>query len=139
MSKLTPTMRMALAEIEREPGQLAAHLPGGRNTVEALMRRGLVEIAGSEWRTYLPEHVHTFAPGLHMDGCHWFGDSGTCECGVMYSAMNERSVTFDPYSAILMEPLGSTECIRCEQLLNGARPRSEVVIERRSNANKATV
>jgi len=121
---------MALTEIERKQGQLAAHLPGGTRTVEALMRRGMVEVAGEDWRTYLPEHKHAFKRGMHLDGCHWFGNSGACECGVVYSARNERSLKGDPYSAIWMDDMGVDTCIRCEQLKNGARPRSTFVIAR---------
>ena len=129
---LSPTMREALREVEREPGQLAARLPGGERTIEALMRRGKVEVAGREWRTYLPDpnHVHTFQPGMHMDGCHFFANSGQCECGAQVSTMHERDLRNDVWSLEWM----SSDCDRCRQLRNGARPKSSVIISRRGDA-----
>jgi hypothetical protein len=128
--ELTPTMRAALKEIKREEGQLAAHLPGGTRTVEALMRRSRVEVAGQDWRVYLPEHEHRFVPGMHIDMCHSFENRGTCECGAVYHSVIERSLNTDPWSAVWMGETGES-CERCRQLQRGARPRALVIIARR--------
>jgi hypothetical protein len=133
VAELTATMRQALAEVEREPGQLADHLPGGSRTVEALMRRGRVEVSGNSdhaWRVYLPEHQHVFERTLHMDGCHWYASSYKCECGVTASSTSERSLT-DGYSYVWMDEEASAEkCERCTAIKDGSRPRHSVVIQR---------
>lgn len=127
-------MRMALTEIEREQGQPAKALPGGFRTVNALMRRGRVEIDNSkDARVFLPEHEHQFMRGMHLDGCHYFADVGKCDCGVSYHSRIERNVSFDPYSAIWMESDGEEPCERCMELLAGARPRVDVAIVRQGN------
>jgi hypothetical protein len=127
---ITPTMRRALAEIDREAGQRADGLPGGSRTVAALMRRGLVEVTGREeqsWRVYMPEHRHQYTRKMHMDSCHWFSSFYECECGVTASATMERSLT-DDYAYMWLEE--GDMCPRCTEIRDGARPVHSVVIVR---------
>jgi hypothetical protein len=124
---LSATMRMCLESVEQAPGTLAKDLPGGSQTVRALMARGKVEIGHDAWRVSRPEHAHEFKPSMHMDGCHWFSTTGRCECGAHYSFYAERSLSTDPYSAVWME-MG--DCARCVELQNGARARGEIIISR---------
>lgn len=120
-------MRMALDAIEEEQGRRAGDLPGGPRTVEALMRREMVEVIGewSEARVFLPEHRHTWRTSIHLDGCHNYSTGGTCECGAQLGVRGERSFKRDPYSMVWAMP---DECPRCRELMNGARPRHSVTI-----------
>jgi hypothetical protein len=133
MGALTPTMRMALSAVEEQQGRPAKELPGGLRTIEALMKRGKVEIAGHDWRVYLPnpKHRHSFQRTMHIDGCHFFGESGVCKCGATFNATYERDFKGDPYSMVWAEPTSDEPCKRCEELIAGARSRWSVVIARR--------
>lgn len=123
-------MRMCLESVEQAPGTPAKDLPGGAQTVRALMARGKVEIQG-EWHVFLPEHAHEFITSIHMDGCHWFSTSAACACGVHYRFYGERSLKGDPWSAMWMtDDEGDAECERCRELVDGARPRAEIIIAR---------
>jgi hypothetical protein len=130
---LSPTMSACLAAVKAQERQPANELPGGINTVWALMRRRLVETDRSEeWHVFLPAHAHVFMTTMHLDGCHWYKTTGVCDCGVVYGASGERSVKADPYSGVWMSEPGT--CARCAALfLLNARPRYEVVIQRPSN------
>jgi hypothetical protein len=131
MLALSPTMEHALAEVAAHPGTPARELPGSVPTVEALMRRGLVEVEGREWCAFLPdpEHTHVFKTTMHLDGCHWYETIASCACGAVYGWRGERSLKADPYSAVWMDdPDG---CERCKALIAGAPVRNNVVIERR--------
>jgi hypothetical protein len=126
---LSPTMRACLDAIEAEQGQPARALPGGLGTVWALMRRHLVETGQRDpWLVFLPAHEHKFRTSVHLDGCHFYTTHGSCECGVVYGHRGERRPKSDPYGAIWMGPDGS--CERCDELLKGARPACETVIQR---------
>jgi hypothetical protein len=127
---LSGTMQLCLDSIEQAPGAFARDLPGGKNTVAALMRRGLAEI-DSEHHVFLPAHRHVLKSTMHLDGCHHFSWSYVCECGVTASTYSERSVKADPYSMIWMDDPG--ECSRCRELIDGARPAHEVTIQRPAN------
>jgi hypothetical protein len=129
LNGLTPTMERCLAAVTAEQGQPAKTLPGGVNTVWALMRRALVETDSDQktWRVFLPAHAHRFETRLHLDGCHYWTTSAVCECGVQYGVRSERSLSGNPYAAVWME---MPECHRCRELLDGARPIREVVIQR---------
>jgi len=126
-TKLTGTMQLCLDSIDQAPGTTASELPGGKNTIAALMRRGLVEIDEDE-RVYRPEHEHVFKTSMHLDGCHSYSTAARCECGTIYNSYGERSVKSDPYSAIWMDP--ADNCERCKAILAGAPRRFEVVITR---------
>lgn len=131
MAELSGTMKLALMSIETHPGLLAKELPGGSNTIRALMRRWKVEVQGDPWHVFLPTHEHIFAPSMHLDGCHSYQTQGICECGVQYAFFGERSLKGDPYSAIwMLDDDGGTECERCKALVYGARPRYVVMIVR---------
>jgi hypothetical protein len=131
MSGLSPTMRACLETIEAVPGQPAKTLPGGLGTVWALMRRGLVEVSrGDPWLVFVPAHQHEFKAVMHLDGCHFYRTNATCDCGVIYGHRGERSLKHDPYSAVWMEPTSDVPCERCTELMNGARPVHETVIQR---------
>lgn len=130
---LTNTQRAALAEITRAPGRLAKRYPGGVPTVQALMRRGLVEVQGEEWKTFLPAHEHSFSRDLHLDGCHFYETQGRCECGVQFRFTGERSLNTDDYAEVWMEQTGPEPCARCEALRDGARPKRDYVIARPEN------
>lgn len=123
---LTGTMQLCLDSVEQAPGAFARDLPGGKNTVAALMRRGKVEIDG-EHHVFLPAHKHEFKLTMHLDGCHSFSSVYACDCGVQASSYGERSVAADPYSGMWMDSPG---CTRCKELLQGARPAHEVQITR---------
>lgn len=130
-SPTTPTMRRALAEIEREPGQPANVLPGGAATVRALMRRELCEVETEDWRVYPLSHDHRWQTTMHLDGCHFYESHLACECGARARTYSERSLRSDPYSVIWMDSeQPGRKCPRCEALIAGARPRHEVVIGR---------
>jgi hypothetical protein len=129
MRPLTATMKLALDSIEQEPGTPAHKLPGGTRTVKALMARLLVEVEGSDWKTYLPPHKHEFVRSMHLDGCHHFSSTYTCKCGAVARSYNERSIAFDGWSSVwMMNDDGEPMCPRCEALLQGAKPQSEFVI-----------
>jgi len=125
---ISGTMQLCLDSIEQAPGAFARDLPGGTNTVEALMRRGRVEVQGEPWHVFLPAHRHEFRQVLHLDGCHTYQSSYTCTCGVTAGTYGERSIKADPYSSIWMDSPDS--CLRCEALLKGARPVHRVLIIR---------
>jgi hypothetical protein len=120
---LTPTMQACLGAITAEQGLPARELPGGLNTVWALMRRGLVETDTDHttWRVFLPAHAHQFETVLHLDSCHYWTTSAACECGAIYGVRSERSATGF---------WGEGDCERCDELRRGARPHREVVIQR---------
>ena len=130
-SDLTPTMQQALDAIRANPGNPARDYAGGISTVWALMRRGLCEVDQDKehWHTFPPAHEHVFTTNLHMDGCHFYTTSASCECGAIYGFRGERSMT-DPYSAVWMADEGQESCERCTELMNGARPVYETVIQR---------
>lgn len=131
MAELTATMRLCIDSIEQAPGTLAKELPGGTQTVLALMRRGLVEIQGEKWGVFLPAHRHTFVTGMHADGCHFFTTDAHCDCGVGLHFLGERSLKSDPWSAMWMaDDEGAPQCVRCQQLYDGARPKYEQTIYR---------
>ena len=69
-------------------------------------------------------HLHSFSTTMHMDGCHWYSWSASCKCGATYSTYDERDLKGDPYSAIWMdnEDPEAAACLRCEDLMAGARP-----------------
>ena len=129
MLPLTGTMKLCLDSIEQAPGALARELPGGKNTIAALMRRGLCEVQedGSDWHVFLPTHQHVFKSSMHLDGCHSYQTAARCECGVAYNSYGERSLRADPYSGVWMD---MDSCERCAELMRGARPAHEVVIWR---------
>lgn len=126
---LTNTMRASLAEIARKPGTPAKLLPGGVPTVQALMRRGLVEVQDVRWHTFKPSHEHRFMAGMHLDGCHFYETHGRCECGVTYRFSSERDLSNDDYAPVWM----SEDCPRCQVLIEGARPKRDYVIARPGN------
>jgi hypothetical protein len=125
--KLTACMKLCLESIEQAPGTRAQKLPGGMGTVNALMRRGLAEL-DHETRVFKPQHQHAFSSTMHLDGCHYYSNDYVCKCGVKAHSYSERSMT-DPYSIVWMEPSGEP-CVRCEELIAGARPRHQVTIWR---------
>jgi hypothetical protein len=129
MGELTPTMKLCLERLEGGQGIEASELPGGKNTIAALMRRGEVEI-DREQHVFLPAHTHAFKTTMHLDGCHHYRTQGACACGVVYGSYSERDAK-DPYSAVWMD--NPERCARCRRLLQGARPAREVVIERPRN------
>lgn len=69
---------------------------------------------------------HRWLMIVHLDGCHFFKSSYRCiDCGAYYSIQLERDMSFDPWSAVWMEPLTDDReseefCDRCEALLAGA-------------------
>lgn len=76
------------------------------------------------------EHKHAWKMTLHLDGCHYFQSSYACKCGATASTYDERDVKDDPYSMVWMDDEGVGEpCVRCEELLNGAKPKHEKVID----------
>lgn len=132
MRDITATMQLALDAIDQAPGTPASKLPGGTQTVIALMRRGAAEVQGEDWRVFKPQHQHAFRSTMHMDGCHFYRTDYVCECGVQATSIRERSMT-DPYSIVWMEPTGKDECARCDELIAGARPKTEVIVGRPTN------
>lgn len=66
---------------------------------------------------------HRWKMLVHADGCHFYQSSYRCiDCGAYYSIWLERDMSFDPWSAVWMEPIGaeSEDCERCQELLGGA-------------------
>jgi hypothetical protein len=129
MAELSPRMQTAMDALAEQDGLPVKLL--GRNTVEALMRRGLVEL-DAKMEHYLPpsEHTHAWKTDVHLDGCHFFQSGYSCECGARRGSWTERSRKADPYSAVWMEQTGEEPCRRCEQLQNGARPQHVVTTVR---------
>jgi len=130
---LTATMKLALDSIEQAPGSEPRALPGGKNTIAALMRRGLVEVQGDDengWHVFLPAHTHAFKTSMHMDGCHTYQTAAQCDCGVAYNHFGERNLKADPYSGVWMD---MDTCERCAELMRGARPVNETTIWRPAN------
>lgn len=128
---LSPTMVACLQAVERAPGTPASRLPGGKNTVGALMNRSKVEIDSSDdYRVFKPQHQHAFKSSMHLDGCHFYENHYACACGVRAHNYGERSVATDPYSLVWMEPTSDEPCERCNALMSGARPQHIVTIWR---------
>lgn len=130
MVPLSDTQERALAAIAANPGTPAKELPGGVQTVWALMRRRMVETDMDKdvWHVFLPAHEHTFRTLMHMDGCHFYTTHAACDCGVIYGYRGERHLKGDPYAGVWMDD--GDECERCRELLQGARPIGETVIQR---------
>lgn len=136
--RLTPTMEKALQALRATPaGTLVSSLPGGRRTVNALMRRGLAELDWDGAMAFAPEHEHAFKSTMHMDGCHWYENHYACDCGAVAQTLGERSPKRDPYSVMWMDVEGvegsEKPCERCERLLQGApaRPLFICVVRKR--------
>ena len=67
-------------------------------------------------------HAHSWTLAIHLDGCHEFSSSYTCDCGAVRSVGAERDFrhsTGDPYSSLWALP----DCDRCRELMAGARRR----------------
>lgn len=131
MRELTPTQRRCLTEIETKPGTPSKLLPGGTQTVTALMLRGRVEVQGEDWRTFLPAHRHLFIKDMHLDGCHFYENREHCACGVVARFVGERGIKRDPFSAVWYDE--GDGCQRCNALREGARPRRDGIIARPEN------
>lgn len=131
MRELTATQRRCLAEIETKPGTPSKLLPGGTQTVIALMMRGRAEVQGEDWRTFLPTHTHLWITDVHLDACHFFENRAHCDCGVRSRYIGERSMKTDPYSSVWYDD--ADECARCKELREGARPRRDGIIARPEN------
>ena len=119
---LSSSMQECLHALQQAGGDEAiADLPGGRRTVEALARRGLVYIDGAqagltvEGRAF---HVHRFRFTTHLDGCHWTHSWGHCACGARISNYAERDLKWDPYAVVFL----ADDCERCRELAEGAEP-----------------
>jgi hypothetical protein len=70
-------------------------------------------------------HQHQWQTVAHLDGCHSYEWVYACECGASRETYNERSVEEDGWSAVwMMDDDGKPMCGRCEELLNGAEPKS---------------
>lgn len=73
----------------------------------------------------MPEpHQHQFRLHAHIDGCHFWQSIYTCPCGAVETRGAERDFLGDgdPYSAVWVVD----ECKRCQELLEGAKPRELV-------------
>lgn len=126
---LSPRMEACLFIVKESPGTPVTELPGGIRTVLALMRRELVERAPDDsWRIYEPAHDHSFKTTMHLDGCHWYTSSGTCDCGAAIQVSGERNPRDDPYAMVWMEDHGEDPCSRCDQLRAGAPTQYHVEI-----------
>lgn len=137
-AELTEPMKLVLPSLDVDDG--APVQTYHKNTIAALMARGLVELSHDRERVFLAAHKHRFKTTMHMDGCHWFSTAAVCPCGTSYTFRGERSVALDPYSTIWMEPeFQDNGCERCKRLLNGGHPQSDVVIVRPKALKKAAL
>jgi hypothetical protein len=135
---LTLPMMRTLRAIRQQPGGVSNEY-GTKGTVDALIRRKLIHVFtnGQVEPTKLGAqiHLHEFRRTLHLDGCHYFTDAGSCDCGATYRSYIERDLKSDPYSAFWMEPTGGEDCQRCDELKDGAKPRViEQIDESRARA-----
>lgn len=77
----------------------------------------------SEASTPQSVHQHQWKTVAHIDSCHGYSWTYSCECGATRETYGERSVRADGSSAIwMMDDDGKPMCPRCEALLNGAEP-----------------
>lgn len=77
-------------------------------------------------------HQHRWKMVMHLDGCHFYTSSYSCECGATASAYDERDVEEDAWSAIWMEDTGEEPCLRCQELLAGAEAKhSHEIVEKK--------
>lgn len=68
-------------------------------------------------------HQHQWRTVAHIDSCHGYSWTYSCECGASRETYGERSVEEDGWSAVwMMDDDGKPMCARCEALLNGAEP-----------------
>jgi hypothetical protein len=69
-------------------------------------------------------HVHMWRLHTHVDGCHFWQSVYTCECGAVEAHGGERNFldADDPYAAVF----AVDDCVRCQELLKGAKPRELV-------------
>lgn len=81
-----------------------------------------------------PDHQHAWRMTMHMDGCHWYASTFTCECGAQRETYDERDVKADSYSLVWMDSEGMDEpCKRCEELLAGATPEHRITGNEETN------
>lgn len=66
-------------------------------------------------------HVHQWRRQMHMDGCHHYSTTYSCECGASAMTRDERDPTYDPYSLIWMDDEGGEPCARCDEIRAGAK------------------
>jgi len=64
----------------------------------------------------MSEHQHQWVMRAHIDGCHFYSSTYTCECGTRLETFDEREPMSDGWSGVWMDP----ECERCTALLKGA-------------------
>jgi len=69
------------------------------------------------------DHEHAWKLVMHLDGCHFYSSSYSCECGAVRVSRGERKM--DGYSAVW----ALEDCERCQQLLAGATPKHSEEIE----------
>jgi hypothetical protein len=85
----------------------------------------------SRERGNLP-HVHRWRMLMHVDGCHWFTFSYTCECGATMNSRDERDPEFDPWSVMWY----ADDCGRCNELAKGARGQHAVMVVSRDGSTE---
>ena len=73
------------------------------------------------------EHAHDWHLEIHLDGCHFYSSTYSCECGAVMLTEDERDPT-EPYALIWFLP----ECERCLELEHGAKPLHTVDIQVRA-------
>ena len=59
---------------------------------------------------------------MHLDGCHHYQNSYTCECGAVMSISGERQMLRRGKFADGVY-MANDECARCRELMDGARRR----------------
>ena len=68
------------------------------------------------------EHKHDYRLHTHIDGCHFYQSAYVCRgCGDVQMRGAERDFANpdDPYSAVW----ALDDCVRCQELLKGAKPK----------------
>lgn len=79
----------------------------------------------------MTEHKHKWLMVVHMDMCHSYSSTYSCECGDSISSYDERDPVADPYSNVWMDPEVKDEpCVRCKEIQDGAKLVSRTCLAR---------
>lgn len=76
-------------------------------------------------------HEHKWRRRAVLDACHFTSRVWVCDCGSIRRAYDERDGTLDAHAGQWLLEHGQG-CKRCDELLDGARPRHEDEIEERA-------
>jgi hypothetical protein len=73
-------------------------------------------------------HEHKWRLAVHMDQCHAYSSTYSCECGASATSYDERDPIADPYSFVWMDEEGREPCVRCTEIKAGAQIVTRLVV-----------